>query len=64
MFEGVSAKVPYAYVDVLAEEYSEQVLLQNEFHDHTFVTSLGEWQKGIIKHEDTEEQAPKGGAFS
>jgi len=45
VFEGVPAKVPYAYADVLVEEYSNQAILQTKFHDHTFNTSNGEWQK-------------------
>lgn len=31
-FEGVKAKVPYSYVPILIEEYSEQALITTEFH--------------------------------
>lgn len=64
VFEGVSAKVPYAYAHVLAEEYSNQALTQTNFHDHAFDTSQGEWQKVTVKGEDDQEAAPEGGAYS
>ncbi|KEF51276.1 uncharacterized protein A1O9_12626 [Exophiala aquamarina CBS 119918] len=32
-FEGVKAKVPYSYVPILIEEYSDQALVRTEFHE-------------------------------
>jgi len=64
MFEGVPAKVPFAYAHVLAEEYSIQALMQTDFHNHTFDRDQEEWQKVIVKDEEQEEAAPEGGAFS
>lgn len=63
-FEGASAKVPYAYAQVLADEYTSQALTQNRFHNHTFDTSRGEWLLTADDVEDSEEVAPEGGAFS
>jgi hypothetical protein len=31
-FEGVPAKVPFAYDQVLREEYSEKAMITTEFH--------------------------------
>ena len=31
-FEGVKAKVPYSYVPMLTEEYSDLALVRTEFH--------------------------------
>jgi len=61
LFEGVSAKVPYAYAHVLAEEYSNLALTQTNFHDHNFDTNQGEWQKVTV---EGEEATPEGGAYS
>jgi len=63
-FEGVPAKVPYAYAHVLAEEYGDQALMQTDFYNHTFDTVQGEWQKVIVADVEQEEAAPEGGAFS
>ncbi|CAI7648094.1 unnamed protein product [Penicillium pancosmium] len=42
-FEGVPAKVPFAYDQVLREEYSEKAMITTEFHNHTWFPELGEW---------------------
>jgi hypothetical protein len=33
-FEGVKAKVPYSYVPILIEEYTELALIRTEFHEY------------------------------
>lgn len=65
IFEGIPAKVPYAYTKILADEYSSESLFRTEFHDHTFDTEQGIWQKVIPPAEPAEDEAaPKDGAYS
>ena len=40
MYEGVVAKVPYAYDRILAEEYQEKALVVTEYEGYTFLSSL------------------------
>lgn len=40
-FEGVKAKVPYSYVPILIEEYSELALVRTEFHESAPLHSTG-----------------------
>ncbi|KAK5045021.1 hypothetical protein LTR84_010169 [Exophiala bonariae] len=42
-FEGVKAKVPYSYVPILIEEYTELALVQTEFHDHRWDPDMRQW---------------------
>jgi hypothetical protein len=63
-FEGVRAKVPYAYTHILVDEYSDRSLRDTVFHNHTFDAEQWEWQKVDRIRIDNEEVAPSGGAFS
>lgn len=42
-FEGVPAKVPYSYVDIIVEEYKERAISQVIFEGHRFDDSKQEW---------------------
>lgn len=42
-FEGAAARVPFAYADILTEEYEAESLSQTEFHEHKFDSVLQEW---------------------
>lgn len=42
-FEGAAARIPFAYADVLTEEYGSESLTQTEFNDHKFDPVLQEW---------------------
>lgn len=65
VFEGVSAKVPYAYTRILAAEYTHNSLIQTEFHDHSFDARQAEWQKIEAPQDRNEaDKPPKDGAFS
>lgn len=65
IFEGVSAKIPYAYTQILADEYSIESLSQTEFRNHTFNSQQGFWQKVLMPESLTQEEpAPADGAFS
>jgi hypothetical protein len=43
IFEGAAARVPFAYAEVLAEEYGDEALSRTEFHEHKFDEGLREW---------------------
>jgi len=43
VFEGFPVKLPYAYADVLLEEYGEKALSEVLFEDHHFDTEKEEW---------------------
>jgi hypothetical protein len=43
VFEGAAARVPFAYADVLAEEYGDEALSRTEFHQHRWNDGLREW---------------------
>lgn len=45
MFEGVVAKVPYAYDKILKEEYQEKALIVTEFEGHKWDTQQLLWVK-------------------
>lgn len=64
IFEGVPAKVPYAYTQVLVDEYSKESLFQTDFHNHTFDAKQGDWQKSIRPVDPDEERTPTDGAYS
>jgi hypothetical protein len=42
-FEGVPALVPFAYPEILAEEYGEEALVGTYFGKHWFDEELGRW---------------------
>ncbi|EXF85450.1 hypothetical protein CFIO01_12358 [Colletotrichum fioriniae PJ7] len=42
-FEGVKAKIPYEYKEMLISEYGEKALTNQEFMNHKFVDSKMEW---------------------
>ncbi|KAI9170800.1 mannosylphosphorylation protein [Paramyrothecium foliicola] len=48
-FEGVPAKIPFKYKDMLASEYGERALTNTKYHDHIFDDEKMRW----IKSEDT-----------
>lgn len=64
MFEGVPARVPYAYTQILVDEYSSESLYHTEFHNHTFDTKQGHWQQVMQPVDRDEEKTPKDGAYS
>lgn len=43
-FEGVAVKIPYAYSELLEEEYGRQALTQTVFQGHVFDEEKGEWR--------------------
>ncbi|KAL2041664.1 hypothetical protein N7G274_005448 [Stereocaulon virgatum] len=45
MYEGVVAKVPYAYYRILAEEYMEKALVITEYEGHKWHPEIKEWVK-------------------
>lgn len=42
-FEGCAARIPFAYADVLTEEYGSESLSNTEYNDHQFDSELQEW---------------------
>lgn len=44
-FEGAAAWIPFAYADVLTEEYGSESLSNTEYNGHTFDPELMEWVK-------------------
>ena len=54
MFENVPAKVPFAYSDVLTQEYGALSLQNTIYMGHRFDTSLQEWLP--FSHEDFAEK--------
>lgn len=44
-FEGVPVKIPYAYADLLIDEYGARSLSNTEFHEHTFNENSKIWEK-------------------
>ncbi|KAK5165904.1 mannosyltransferase [Saxophila tyrrhenica] len=43
VFEGVAVKVPFAYTDVLIEEYGADALTKRIFYNFVFDAEKGEW---------------------
>ena len=43
VFEGVAARVPFAYAEVLTEEYGSEALSRTEFNEHRFDEKRQEW---------------------
>jgi len=43
VFEGAAARVPFAYAEVLAEEYGDEALSRTVFHQHRWNDGLREW---------------------
>lgn len=44
-FEGVKAKVPFSYVPILTEEYTDAALVRTEFQGHRWDANSREWLK-------------------
>ncbi|KAK2009050.1 hypothetical protein LZ32DRAFT_661551 [Colletotrichum eremochloae] len=42
-FEGVKAKIPYKYKEMLISEYGEKALTDKEFNNHKFIDNKMEW---------------------
>ncbi|KAK1980831.1 LicD family-domain-containing protein [Colletotrichum cereale] len=42
-FEGVKAKIPYKYTEMLISEYGEKALTDKEFKNHKFIDNKLEW---------------------
>ncbi|KAK4690219.1 hypothetical protein P7C71_g6515, partial [Lecanoromycetidae sp. Uapishka_2] len=62
MYEGVVAKVPYAYDRILAEEYEEKALVSTEYEGHKWHPDIKEWVKKTpaeIKQERLDRQAAR-----
>lgn len=51
-FEGAAARVPFAYADVLTEEYGSESLSKTEYHNHVFDPDAMEW---LPVHKDENE---------
>lgn len=47
MYEGVTAKVPYAYDRILAEEYQENALVGTEYEGYVYFISSFLWKQGV-----------------
>ena len=43
VFEGAAARVPFAYAEILTEEYEAEALSRTEFHEHRFDEGRQEW---------------------
>ncbi|EFQ25352.1 hypothetical protein CGRA01v4_02691 [Colletotrichum graminicola] len=43
VFEGVKAKIPYKYKEMLISEYGEKALTDKEFNNHKFIDNKMEW---------------------
>ncbi|KAL8712758.1 MAG: hypothetical protein Q9220_002966 [cf. Caloplaca sp. 1 TL-2023] len=43
MYEGVTAKVPYAYDRILAEEYNEKAMVLTDYEGHRWDPTVKEW---------------------
>lgn len=56
-FEGVKAKVPYSYVPILTEEYSDSALVRTEFQGHRWDVHSREWLKIPDGQEVIEEES-------
>lgn len=62
MYEGVVAKVPYAYDRILAQEYQEKALFMTEYEGHRWHPDIKEWVKKTpaeIKQERLNRQAAR-----
>jgi len=63
MYEGVPAKIPYAYDRILTEEYQQKALVLTEYEGHIWDPSAKEWQKtpeqDIKDKHDNEERMRK-----
>ncbi|KAH7371956.1 LicD family-domain-containing protein [Pyrenochaeta sp. MPI-SDFR-AT-0127] len=59
MFEGVVAKVPYAFDKILVDEYSDGALINTQFNGHEWDPQLKEWVKTqqTLKQEEEERKA-------
>lgn len=44
-FEDVPVKIPYAYADLLVEEYGVRSLSNTEFHEHQFNEDSKTWEE-------------------
>ncbi|KAJ5740499.1 hypothetical protein N7493_000371 [Penicillium malachiteum] len=44
-FEGVAVKIPYAYAELLAEEYGSSSMTKADFQGHHFTESTKTWEK-------------------
>ncbi|KAF2128885.1 hypothetical protein P153DRAFT_263385, partial [Dothidotthia symphoricarpi CBS 119687] len=58
MFEGVPAKVPYAYDSILVAEYRESALVNTNFNGHLWSAEKREWVK-IVRNYARDEQEEK-----
>ena len=62
IFEGVPAKVPYSYNDVLSREYGEKSLAMDEFRDHKWSLMDRVWVRKTpseIEHQDEDARAAR-----
>lgn len=44
MFEDTPVKIPYAYTDLLVEEYGRKAIVQKDFENHHFDQQTMEWK--------------------
>lgn len=47
VYEGVKARIPYAYDRILLEEYAERALVATEYEGHTWDERGGVWVKTV-----------------
>ncbi|KAL5115804.1 mannosyltransferase [Pleosporales sp. CAS-2024a] len=59
VFEGVFAKVPYAYDKILTEEYTEKALVKTDFNGHVWDPKQREWVKSAARLRQEEEAQRK-----
>ncbi|KAA6409664.1 MAG: hypothetical protein FRX48_06276 [Lasallia pustulata] len=52
IFEGVLAKIPYAYDTILTDEYSVEALVTVDFHGHRWDPTMKQW----IKYKEMEDE--------
>lgn len=54
IYEGVPAKIPYAYDKILTQEYQQKALVLTEYEGHSWDSNVKEWVKKPIEKEDVE----------
>ncbi|OCL03410.1 hypothetical protein AOQ84DRAFT_381647 [Glonium stellatum] len=56
IYEGVPAKIPYAYDKILTEEYQQKALVLTEYEGHLWDSAVKEWVKKPVEKKDTESE--------
>lgn len=54
IYEGVPAKIPYAYDKILTQEYQQKALVLTEYEGHFWNSNVKEWVKKPVEKKDAE----------